>query len=69
MEPHIHSLMAALEENHWRFAAHRAIAEKIIKHSICFLKPRFWMPVAVLAGSCPCWEQECQDAVQVCEGI
>lgn len=31
MEPNIYTLMAALEENHWWFAARRAIAEKIIK--------------------------------------
>lgn len=31
MEPNIYTLMASLEENHWWFAARRAIAERIIE--------------------------------------
>lgn len=31
MKPSIYTLMATLEENHWRFTARRAIAEKVIK--------------------------------------
>lgn len=31
MEPNIYTLMASLEENHWWFAARRAIAENIIR--------------------------------------
>ena len=31
MEPSIYTLMDSLEENHWWFAARRAIAENIIR--------------------------------------